>query len=118
MVPIPNPRGLAGVEEGVVLPRPPKNPDLGAAGAAERPEAGGWFVLPKRPVGAAEVAVGVLFASLVLLVAPRLNSPEPGAELAKGAEAGGPDGVLPKRLGAAVEVFAAEFAPPNKDKPD
>lgn len=109
-----NPDGFAGVEEGVVLPNPPKSPDLGAACAADCPVE----ACPgeKRPVGAGEAAGALLFASAGAPALPAPRSPAPGVELPRGFAAEKPVEAPPKRVGVVEEEVVDGFAP-NNDEP-
>lgn len=111
VAPILNPSGFAGVEDGVVLPRPPKSPDFGAACAAGVPVE--FAAGAKRPVGAGEAGGALLFESAAAPVFPAPSSPEPGVELPRGFAA---VDAPPNRFGVVDEDVVDGFAP-NNDNP-
>ena len=102
--------GFAGVEEGVVLPSPPKRPPAGL-GVCEScaPDDDVWFPPPKRFDEGAEAGVALLFASAPVFP-PRLRPP-------RGFAADCPEVAPPKRPGPEDEVVVAGFAPPKSEDP-
>jgi hypothetical protein len=112
-----NPRGFAGVDEGVVLPRPPKRPPAGFAACAFcAPGVVAWFAPPKRFVVGVEVGAAFLFASVEAPVFPPKLKSEPVLELPRGFAADWPEVAPLNRLGVEEEVVAG-FALPNKEEP-
>jgi hypothetical protein len=110
--------GFAGVEEGVVLPRPLKRLPAGLEVCAScAPDAVAW-VPPKRFGVGVEVGAALLLASAEALVFPPSLKSEGAPELPRVFPAGCPEVAPPNRLGVADEDAVAGFAPPNKDGVD
>ena len=108
------PRGLlAGVEEGVVLPRPPKS-GFGGFCAPCVLDVAAWFPPPKRPEVGVDAAGALLFASVEPSVFPRLNL---GGSLPRGFAAEDPEAAAMNGLAEVDEDVGVGFAPPNNDDP-
>jgi hypothetical protein len=107
--------GFAGVEEGVVLPRPPKRLPAGLGVCASCAPVVAWFPPPNRFVVGVEVGAALLFASVEVPVFPPKLKSEGVLELPRVFPAGCPEVAPPNKLGAEDEDVVAGFAPPNKD---
>jgi hypothetical protein len=107
--------GFAGVEEGVVLPRPPKRLPAGL-GVCEpcAPDVVGWFPPPKGFVEGVEVGAALLSASVEPVFPPNLKS-DGVLEPPRLFPAGCPEVAPPNKLGVEDEDVVAGFAP-NMDE--
>jgi hypothetical protein len=102
--------GFAGIEEGVVLPRPPNRLPAGLGVCAScAPDVVAWLPPPNRFDEDVEVGAALLFA-----VFPSLKS-EGVLELPRVFPADCPEGAPPNMPGVEDDGVAAGFAPPNKD---
>lgn len=102
---------LAGVEDGVVLPRLPNKDGFGVACVPCPPDAPDWAAPPKMFVGAGDGCVGVLlFASAVASLFPKLKRPEPPGVLPNGFAGVELEAAAPKGLVVGVDAVAG-FVP-------